>query len=131
MILSVLVDKDPKAVKFMSMIQVKQAALPLPVFNLFIKQFDCVDKILYIMHFHWKIFRPALVSVIPFGAAVIFKAWIPFWIGVGLLGTEIFMTDVFVYAVFRLGLKKGGFAGSARYCPGWKSLQLICKNGTR
>jgi len=124
-------DKKLKGLEFVNRMQVKNKELPLPLFDLWVRCFSFSDKVLVVMHFHWKILRPYMLSLIPLAMALLFKSAVAFWIGVGLVCTEVFLSEFFVYVVLRLGLKKGGFLGGAKYVPNVLALQMICKNETR
>lgn len=131
--LSVLVDSSLVSRKFLRDVVRRQRESSLPFFDLSVREFSFKDqhKVLYLMCFYWKILRPCWIAVIPFLIALLFGSMIALCVGVGVLSLEFLLSEFFVYFIFRLGLKKGGFVGCAKYVSSEQALQMICENGTR
>ena len=128
MILNVRLVGNSVGSKFIKQMEEKCEALPFPFFNVSAKEIPTMQGSIYIMDFTWKIMRPYWICIFPIIAALFFQKLFLLYIAAGILALEFFLSDWFVYLIFKLGLKRAGYKGSIKYLSRQKALEAICEN---
>lgn len=125
MILNILVSGNGKEGDFIKQAVIKNRDLPFPLMDLSFKSFPKSEGLLYILSFKFKILRPIWICLIPLTLFIIFKVSAFFWISLGLIALEGLLSPPFIYVVYRIGLKKAGFEGSAKFVSNKRALEVL------
>ena len=125
MILNILVNGNGKEKEFIRQAVIKNRDLPFPLMDLSYKSFTGSKGLLYVLQFKFKILRPIWICLIPLALFLIFKVTAMVWVALGLLLLEGLLSPAFIYVVYRIGLKKSGFEGSAKFVSNKKALEVL------
>lgn len=122
-----MLDGNSCGSKFLKETKKRFNSFPYPFFTFDFKEIPTMQGSVYIMSFHFKIMRPMFISLFLIIAALFFEKLFLLYIAAGIFALEFFMSPVFIYLVFKMGLKRSGYKGKIKFLSILKTLEVICQ----